>query len=216
MADEETKPSSAEATEDKDETQEEAVKEPKQKESKADSSSEASAKEEEPKEDAKAEEKAPEAPVEEVAPKAETEPEPAPSATEEAPADKEPPSPISKEMQDTSNHKGKMIGGEDVKAGMTVRVHERILDISPKGEERERIQVFEGIVLGVKGAGNKRTITVRKVSGGIGVEKVFPLASPNVTKIEVVKVARVRQAKLGFLRNAKRRFKRKLKETWMK
>ncbi|MBU0531181.1 MAG: 50S ribosomal protein L19 [Candidatus Uhrbacteria bacterium] len=119
-------------------------------------------------------------------------------------------------MLDTSNHKGKMIGAQDVRPGMTVRVHERILDVSPKGEERERTQVFEGIVLGISGAGNKRTFTVRKVSGGIGVEKIFPLSSPNVTKIEVVKIARVRQAKLGFLRNFKRRFKRKLKEDWVK
>ncbi|MFH1434041.1 MAG: 50S ribosomal protein L19 [Candidatus Uhrbacteria bacterium] len=119
-------------------------------------------------------------------------------------------------MLDTSNHKGKMIGAQDVRPGMTVRVHERILDVSPKGEERERTQVFEGIVLGLSGAGNKRTFTVRKVSGGIGVEKIFPLSSPNVTKIEIVKIAKVRQAKLGFLRNIKRRFKRKLKEDWVK
>ncbi len=212
MADEDKKgaqdPKDAEETKDQ-----EAPVESKQEEKPADSSSEASAKKEEPKEEA----------PKDVGDTEETkdqedsdvgaqhvEPE------QKNSADKEPPSPISEEMQDTSGHKGKMIGSEEVKSGMTVRVHERILDISPKGEERERIQVFEGIVLGVKGAGNKRTITVRKVSGGIGVEKVFPLSSPNVTKIEVVKVARVRQAKLGFLRNVKRRFKRKLKETWMK
>lgn len=138
--------------------------------------------------------------------KAEAEPEPEP----------EPPSAISPEMQDTTGHQGKMIGAEDVKPGMTIRIHERILDISPKGEERERTQIFEGIVLGIRGAGNKRTITVRKVSHGTGVEKVFPLASPNVTKIEVVKIARVRRAKLTFLKNLKKRFKKKLKETWVK
>ncbi len=137
----------------------------------------------------------------------ETKPEPEPKP--------EPVSPIAAEMQDTSAHKGKMIGAEDVRPGMTVRVHERIIDISPKGQERERIQVFEGIVLGAKGAGNKRTFTVRKISGGIGVEKIFPISSPNVTKIEVVKIAKVRRAKLTFLKNLKRRFKRKLKESWV-
>ena len=129
----------------------------------------------------------------------------------------EPPSPIAPEMQDTTGHKGKMIGGEDVTPGMTVRVHERIVDVSPKGEKRERTQVFEGIILGIKGGGNKRTMTIRKISkGGFGVEKVYPLASPNLQKIEVVKSAKVRKAKLTYLRNLKRRFKRKLKETWVK
>ncbi len=142
--------------------------------------------------------------------------EPKPSASAEATADKEPPSPIAREMQDTTGHKGKMIGAEEVKPGMTIRVHERIVDITPKGDKRERTQVFEGIILGIKGAGNKKTMTVRKISkGGYGVEKVFPLASPNVQKIEVVKMAKVRRAKLTFLKNLKRRFKRKLKEDWI-
>ncbi|MFH1142854.1 MAG: 50S ribosomal protein L19 [Candidatus Uhrbacteria bacterium] len=139
--------------------------------------------------------------------------EPAPEATPEP----EPPSPISDEMQDTTRHKGKMIGGEDVAPGMTVRAHERIIDVSPKGEKRERVQVFEGIILDLGGAGNKRTMTIRKISkGGFGVEKIFPLASPNLVKIEVVKSAKIRRAKLTYLRNLKQRFKRKLKETWVK
>jgi len=202
MADEEKKDEPQAETPEETKPEEAPVEEAKTEEKPAEEKPAEEPKEETKSEETPAEDKAPETPAEE----AEPEPEPEP----------EPPSPISEEMQDTSGHKGKMIGGDDVTAGMTIRVHERILDISPKGEERERIQVFEGIVLGVKGGGNKRTITVRKVSGGIGVEKVFPLASPNVTKIEVVKVAKVRQAKLGFLRNVKRRFKRKLKETWMK
>jgi large subunit ribosomal protein L19 len=129
----------------------------------------------------------------------------------------EPPSAIAPEMQDTTGHKGKVMGAEDIQAGMTIRVHERIVDITPKGDKRERTQIFEGIILGISGGGNKKTMTVRKISkGGFAVEKIFPLASPNVQKIEVVKIARARRAKLTYLRNLKRRFKKKLKETWVK
>ncbi len=99
---------------------------------------------------------------------------------------------------------------QDIKSGMTVRVHEKIIDTNPKGEERQRIQVFQGMIIGTRGAGNQRTMTVRKVNKGLGVEKIFPLSSPNVTKIEVLKKARVRRAKLGFLRG---RYKKRLRET---
>ncbi len=174
-------------------------------------------KKEAPVEESKAEETPAEAPAEEAKPEEKpVEKAPAPAEETQPEPEPEPVSPIAPEMLDTSTHKGKMIGAEEVKPGMTVRVHERIVEISPKGEKRERVQVFEGIVLGLSGAGNKRTITVRKVSGGIGVEKIFPLSSPNVTKIEVVKIAKVRRAKLSFLKNAKRRFRRKLKESWVK
>src|SRR3989338_9648730 len=110
----------------------------------------------------------------------------------------------------------KISGADDVKPGMTVRIHERIKDISPKGEERERIQIFEGIILGVQGADISKTITVRRVSKGFGVEKIYPLYSPSVSQIEVVKLAKVRRAKLTFLRDLKQTFKRKLKETRVK
>jgi large subunit ribosomal protein L19 len=87
----------------------------------------------------------------------------------------------------------------EIRAGYTVRVHERIQD-----EEggKGRIQVFEGLVIGVhKGhTATDRTITVRRIASGVGVEKNFPLASPVVEKIEVKKVAKVRRAKLNFLR----------------
>ena len=99
-----------------------------------------------------------------------------------------------------------------LRSGMTVRLHERISDVSPKGEKRERIQVFEGIILNIRGSQQHRTMTIRKISNGIGVEKIFPLSSPNVIKVEVIKVAKTRRNALTFLRG----FKRKLKETWVK
>ena len=99
----------------------------------------------------------------------------------------------------------------DIRPGMTVRVHQRIREIGKKGEEKERIQVFEGIVLARKhGQEVGASITVRKISNGIGVEKVFPLHSPNVVKIEPIKQARVRRAKLYYLR---RGYKKRLRET---
>jgi large subunit ribosomal protein L19 len=90
----------------------------------------------------------------------------------------------------------------DVVAGAFVKVHQEITDITPKGEEKKRIQVFEGIVLGRKhGKGINATITVRKESGGVGVEKIFPLSLPTVKKIEVVKAYKTRRAKIGYIRD---------------
>ncbi|MBQ1291458.1 MAG: 50S ribosomal protein L19 [Lachnospiraceae bacterium] len=79
--------------------------------------------------------------------------------------------------------------------GDTVRVHNRI-----KEGNRERIQIFEGVVLKIQGGGNRTTFTVRKESSGIGVEKTWPLHSPNVEKVEVVRRGKVRRAKLNYLR----------------
>lgn len=98
----------------------------------------------------------------------------------------------------------------DIKPGMTVKVHQIIKETNAKGEEKQRTQIFEGMVLAKKhGHEIGSTITVRKVSGGIGVEKIFPLNSPNVSKIEPIKQAQVRRAKLKYLKN----YKKKLKET---
>ena len=97
----------------------------------------------------------------------------------------------------------------EIKPGMTVRVHQRITEMGPKGE-KQRIQVFEGIILAHKhGKQAGATITVRKVSEGIGVEKIFPLNSPNIVKIEPVKQAKVRQSKLYYLRSYKKRLSEK-------
>ena len=79
--------------------------------------------------------------------------------------------------------------------GDTVRVHVKVRE-----GEKERIQVFEGVVIGRRGGGLRESFTVRKVSYSIGVERVFPVHSPNVDRIEVVRHARVRRAKLYYLR----------------
>ncbi len=95
-----------------------------------------------------------------------------------------------------------------IKPGMTVRVHEKIKEKNAKGVEKERIQIFEGIVLAKKhGQEAGGTITVRKISDGIGVEKIYPINSPIVAKIEGVKQAKVKRAKLAYLRNSKKRLK---------
>ena len=83
-----------------------------------------------------------------------------------------------------------------VKIGDTVRVHVKV-----KEGSRERIQVFEGIVIAKKHGGIEETFTVRRISYGIGVEKVFPVHAPSIEKIEVVRHGFVRRAKLYYLRD---------------
>ena len=83
----------------------------------------------------------------------------------------------------------------DFKAGDTVAVHVKVVE-----GDKERIQVFQGIVINRRGSGANSTFTVRKVSDGIGVERIFPLHSPSLAKIERLKIGRVRRAKLYYLR----------------
>lgn len=80
--------------------------------------------------------------------------------------------------------------------GDTIKVHVKIVE-----GDKTRVQVFQGIVLGRKGKGVTETVTVRKMSSGIGVERVFPIHSPNIEKIEVVKLGKVRRSKLYYLRD---------------
>ena len=82
-----------------------------------------------------------------------------------------------------------------VRVGDTVRVHNKI-----KEGNRERIQLFEGTVIGKHGGGISETFTVRRISYGVGVEKTFPIHSPNVEKVEIVRVGKIRRAKLYYLR----------------
>ncbi|NIO09020.1 MAG: 50S ribosomal protein L19 [Deltaproteobacteria bacterium] len=82
-----------------------------------------------------------------------------------------------------------------LKAGQTVRVHVKVVE-----GEKERTQVFEGVVIAIAGKGNRSTFTVRKISYGVGVERIFPLYSPRIDKIEVVSSGKVRRAKLYYLR----------------
>ena len=86
----------------------------------------------------------------------------------------------------------------EMSAGDTVKVHVKVRE-----GDKERIQIFEGIVIGLHRGGARASITVRKVSFGQGVERIFPLHSPTIAKVDVVRSARVRRAKLYFLRDLK-------------
>ena len=86
----------------------------------------------------------------------------------------------------------------DFRPGDTIRVHVKVVE-----GERERLQAFQGTVIQRRGTGMGATFTVRKISGGIGVERIFPLHSPNVGNIEIVRRGRVRRAKLFYLRKLK-------------
>ncbi|HPG38009.1 MAG TPA: 50S ribosomal protein L19 [bacterium] len=83
----------------------------------------------------------------------------------------------------------------EFKPGDTVNVHVKVVE-----GDKERIQVFQGVVINRKGAGINETFTVRKISNGVGVERIFPLHSPNLSKIERLKEGKVRRAKLYYLR----------------
>jgi large subunit ribosomal protein L19 len=100
--------------------------------------------------------------------------------------------------------------------GDTIRVHVKVKETTIKDEKavgmkgkgvkeeiRERVQIFEGLVIGLRGTGARATIRVRKISFGEGVERIFPLGAPTIEKIEIVKRARVRRAKLYYLRDRK-------------
>ena len=101
--------------------------------------------------------------------------------------------------------------GLDIRPGFTVRIHQKI-----KEGEEERIQIFEGLVIAVSGGGGLNgTFTVRKIVEGIGVEKVFPMNSNTVAKIEVKRASKVRRAKLYYMRDLKGRAAR-LRETDVK
>ncbi len=90
---------------------------------------------------------------------------------------------------------GHLVERPEMRSGDTVRVHVRVRE-----GEKERIQIFEGTVIGMHRGGSRATFTVRKVSFGQGVERIFPLHSPTIDRIDIVRSAKVRRAKLYFLR----------------
>ena len=92
--------------------------------------------------------------------------------------------------------KAQLVQRPAMKSGDTVRVHVKVRE-----GDKERIQVYEGMVIGMHRGGTRASFTVRKVSFGQGVERIFPLHSPTIDKVEVVRSAQVRRAKLNFLRN---------------
>ncbi|MFQ5597113.1 MAG: 50S ribosomal protein L19 [Nitrospiria bacterium] len=83
-----------------------------------------------------------------------------------------------------------------MKIGDTVRVHVKI-----KEGDKERVQIYEGVVIRKKGGSNRETFTVRKVSYGVGVERIFPFHSPSISKVETIREGKVRRAKLYYIRN---------------
>jgi large subunit ribosomal protein L19 len=103
------------------------------------------------------------------------------------------------------NHTGTKEDLPEIKPGHVVKVHQKISETKVTGkktETKERIQIFEGLVIGVKGgSGINATITVRKISGGIGVERIFPINAPTIEKIEIAKVTKARRAKLNYMRD---------------
>ena len=80
--------------------------------------------------------------------------------------------------------------------GDTVKVHVKVRE-----GEKERVQIFQGVIIAIRGGGMRTSFTVRKISSGVGVERVFPLNSPTIGKIEVLRHGKVRRAKLYYLRN---------------
>jgi large subunit ribosomal protein L19 len=92
--------------------------------------------------------------------------------------------------------KAQLVQRPAMKSGDTVRVHVKVRE-----GDKERIQVYEGMVIGMHRGGIRASFTVRKVSFGQGVERIFPLHSPTIDKVEVIRSAQVRRAKLNFLRN---------------
>ncbi len=92
-------------------------------------------------------------------------------------------------------------------SGDTVNIHVKVIE-----GDKERIQQYQGIVMGIKGSGIGRTFRVRKISNGVGVERIFPLNSPTISKIEKLKSGKVRRAKLYYLRELRGKSATKIKE----
>ena len=92
----------------------------------------------------------------------------------------------------------------EFRVGDNIKVNLKIMEKDSKGKEKIRIQVYEGLVMAIKGSGISKTFTVRKVSGNVGTEKTFPMHSPVIDSIEVVRKGKVRRAKLNYIRDLKK------------
>ena len=118
------------------------------------------------------------------------------------------------ESQEKAKGKKEKITTDDrgkVKSGMLVRVFEKVVDVTQKGEPREHLQVFKGMVLARKhGAEAGATITVQKESEGVMVEKIFPIHSPLIDRIVIDKEFKTRRSKLYFLREPKQRLRKEI------
>jgi large subunit ribosomal protein L19 len=114
---------------------------------------------------------------------------------------------------EAKTEKDESVDYDRIVPGMTVRVYQKIKELNSKGEEKERLQYFEGLVIARKHGKEKgATITVRKISEGVGVEKIFPLNTPSIAKIIAKKQIKVRRAKLNYLRG---KYTKKLKRKEM-
>lgn len=96
---------------------------------------------------------------------------------------------------------------QQIETGMTIRVHQKIKETDANGKEKERVQVYEGLVINLGGAGVSKTMTVRKISNMVGVEKIFPLMLPSITRVELVKKIRTSRKNISFVRHSKKRLK---------
>lgn len=92
----------------------------------------------------------------------------------------------------------------EFRVGDTVKVNLKIDEKDSRGNIKTRIQVYEGLVMAIKGSGVSKTFTVRKVSGNVGTEKILPVNSPRIDSIEVVRKGKVRRAKLNYIRNLRK------------
>lgn len=89
----------------------------------------------------------------------------------------------------------------EFRVGDTVRVDVKVLEKDSKGVEKTRIQAYEGVVTAIQGSGISKNFIVRKISGGVGVERTFPMNTPTIDKVTVVRKGKVRRAKLHYLRS---------------